>query len=193
MVLEDDHIIHENPIPLNYINEVLDKIKLYHRNNKIIAAGISMNKTAFFYNDNFNQINIIDYWQTKFDIPIDNQFHLKEKVFMLNIFGDEQQKIKPFLDELGYFQSYFWKTHIDLTMKNINKLYGIRKIQKKYPEHQLICIGDGRNDKEMLDFADIGIVMDNCEYPDVKEKANLISNHILDNKMYDFFKKHNLI
>lgn len=192
LVLEDNKVIDEHPIPVNYIENVVKQIKLYS-GFKILASGVSMNGSAFFSNDNSKQLEIIKHWTKKFDIKIDNQFYLKEKVFMLNIFGDDREKIKPFLDKLDYFQGYYWHTHIDLTMKTINKLHGIQQIKPKYNDYELICVGDGCNDKEMLEFADIGIAMGNCEYIDVRKKANLISDHIMENTMYDFFIKNNLV
>ncbi|WP_284928218.1 HAD family hydrolase [Candidatus Phytoplasma sp. AldY-WA1] len=192
LVLEDDQIIDENPIPVDYIEKFLEGVKLYSQ-YKLVGAAISMDKSSFFYQDQLHQMEIIKCWQTKYNISIDNEFYLKEKIFMLNLFGDEQRKMKSFLDELDCFEAYYWSSHVDLTIKNINKFHGINKIKEKYNDYEIICVGDGCNDKEMLERADIGIAMGNCEYEEVRKKANLISDHIVDDKMYDFFKKHNLV
>ncbi|WP_268876792.1 HAD family hydrolase [Candidatus Phytoplasma ziziphi] len=192
LVLEDKQIIDENPIPVDYIKKFLEGVKL-HSQYKLVGAAISMDKSSCFYQDQLHQTEIIKYWQTKFDISVDNEFYLKEKVFMLNLFGEEKIKMKSFLDELDLFKTYYWDSHVDLTMKNINKFHGIQKIKEKYPGYEVICVGDGCNDKEMLERADIGIAMGNCEYEEVRQQANLISDYIIDDKMYDFFKKHDLV
>ncbi|MEZ0180546.1 HAD-IIB family hydrolase ['Camptotheca acuminata' phytoplasma] len=192
LVLENNKIIDKTPISVENIEKVLKHSELLsNEGNEIVSSTISFDKSAF-YSNNDNQKEIIKLWQSRFEIAIDDEFHLKEEVFMLNLFGRDKDKIKPFLDELDLFQAYYWRTHIDLTVKDINKFSSIKNIKEKYPEHELICTGDGYNDLEMLENADIGVVMGNCEYDEVIEKANLKAPRIEENKLYDFFKENNL-
>lgn len=125
--------------------------------------------------------------------PIDNKFHLKERIYMINIFGIDANKIKKILDKEDHFNRYYWEKHIDITLKDINKFFGINKIKKNYPKHELICVGDGCNDQEMLQQADISIVMGNSQYDFLKKNSSFITPHIEENKIFDFFKKEKLV
>ena len=53
---------------------------------------------------------------------------------------------------------------------SINELLKILKIDKK----DLICIGDGFNDKSMIEFAGLGIAMENAKQ-EVKDVADFIT------------------
>lgn len=91
-------------------------------------------------------------------------------------------------------KAYFWEGgYVDLMYQKVDKSYGIKQIKKLYPNHQLICMGDGPNDFEMLKLADISITMGNTKIQELKSIANLVSPHIDEDLIYDFFKQARLI
>ncbi|MFR0367944.1 HAD family hydrolase [Candidatus Phytoplasma palmae] len=189
--MKNDKIIDQNPIPKEYIIDILNKINLFKY--KIAVANIGSHEEALFYNGDKNNLPLIRYWQKKFNLPIDNLLHLKKKIFLMNLFSQNNDQVEKLLKEFNCFNVYFWENHIDLTMKNINKYYGIKKIKEKYPDYELVCIGDGCNDKEMLANADISIAMGNSQYDEIKKNSDFIAPHIEENGIFDFFKKNNLI
>ncbi|KXT29464.1 haloacid dehalogenase-like hydrolase family protein [Candidatus Phytoplasma oryzae] len=182
-------MIDENPIPKKKIIELIDKIISY----KIVIASIGKDKEALFHNGNVENLPFIEKWNKIINSPIDNQFHLKEKIYMINVFGIDATKVKKLLIDLNYFNGYYWEKHIDLTLKNINKFFSIKKIKEKYPEHKLICVGDGCNDKEMLQEADISIVMGNSRYDFLKKNSHFVTPHIEENQIFNFFQENNLV
>ncbi|WCA22640.1 HAD family hydrolase [Candidatus Phytoplasma oryzae] len=189
ITIKNNKIIDENPIPRDKIIDLIKKINSY----KVVVNNIGHEKEALLHNGNIENLPFIKKWNRMIDTPIDNFFHLKEKVYMMNIFGLESDKVKDVLNNIDYFNKYYWDQHIDLTLKEINKFFGIRKIKEKHPEYELICVGDGCNDKEMLEQADISVVMGNSQYDFLKKNSIFVTPHIEENKIFDFFKKNDLV
>ena len=109
---------------------------------------------------------------------------------------DESQKIEEIrLDFNNNFstlcafstsQSYF----LEIYKKGISKAYAIKKIQKalNIKRSEIIAIGDGLNDIEMIRYAHIGVAMQNAnEY--VKQKANYICSDNNHNGVAEVIKK----
>ncbi|MEZ0180143.1 HAD-IIB family hydrolase ['Camptotheca acuminata' phytoplasma] len=123
-------------------------------------------------------------------------FYFNNKVYQIWLFEPDIDKLKLFIkNHLEGFQIYFWRTMcgIDIVPKGINKIHGIKKIQELYPEHQLICMGDGVNDIDMVKYADVGIGLANSDYDDLKNNAQFVAPHVEEDKLYDFFEKNNLL
>ncbi|WBL31639.1 HAD-IIB family hydrolase [Candidatus Phytoplasma sacchari] len=189
ITIKNNKIIDENPIPTDKIIELIKKINL----QKVVLASIGKEKEALFHNGELDNLPFIREWNKMIKTNIDNEFHLKENVYMINIFGTDANKVKKILDYMDHFNRYYWESHIDLTLKNINKFFSIKKIKEKYPEHELICVGDGCNDKEMLKGANISVLMGNSKYDFLRKNSNFIAPHIEKNEIFDFFKKNNLV
>ncbi|WP_323847796.1 MAG: HAD-IIB family hydrolase [Phytoplasma sp.] len=121
-------------------------------------------------------------------------FHLYNKVYQIWLFETDLVKLQFFIKELTQFEVYYWRTRcgVDLVPKGINKTHGIKQIKKLYPEHKLICMGDGVNDIDMIKLSDIGIGLGNSDYEEIKKNSSLIAPHIEEDKLYDFFKQNNL-
>ncbi|WEK82684.1 MAG: HAD family hydrolase [Candidatus Phytoplasma pruni] len=186
LTISDGKIIDESPISTEHIEEVHKRIQNY----QMMATSIGINKAGLYFDKKKGDMNLVQEYKKNLDFEIDNQFYLKERIYLLIVAGADKDKLAPLLKDLDYFNICVWKNHIDLTVKGVNKYYGIKKIKDKYPDHQLICMGDGSNDIEMLKAADIGIAMGNSLYPKVKVAANIVSPHIDDDKMYDFYEEH---
>ena len=63
--------------------------------------------------------------------------------------------------------------YIEIVKKGIKKSEAIKVVMEKYDikQNEVMAIGDGENDVEMLSFAGLGIAMENA-MDDVKEFAN---------------------
>lgn len=66
---------------------------------------------------------------------------------------------------------------IEIIKKGINKAVGLEKLAHYYhiPKEQIIAFGDGNNDLEMIDYAGVGVAMDNGI-----DELKAIAKHITD-------------
>ncbi len=66
--------------------------------------------------------------------------------------------------------------NVEVMKKNANKRTGIEKIaeQFKIKSHEIICIGDSGNDKQMIEYAGLGVAMGNA-FPEIKEIADYVT------------------
>ncbi|AOF54695.1 hypothetical protein MBSPM3_v1c1610 [Maize bushy stunt phytoplasma] len=126
--------------------------------------------------------------------PIKSNLHLEKPIYKINLFHPNTSIVVDFLKDFEQLHAYYCKNSVvSLSAKQVNKAYGIQAIMKDHKDCQLICMGDGCNDFEMLQFADIGIVMANTHYETLHKVANLTAPHIEKNALYDFFKDYNLL
>lgn len=66
--------------------------------------------------------------------------------------------------------------NVEVMKKNSNKRSGIEKIaqQLKIKPYEIICIGDSGNDKQMIEYAGLGVAMGNA-FAEIKEIADYVT------------------
>ncbi|MCD4826878.1 MAG: Cof-type HAD-IIB family hydrolase [Acholeplasmataceae bacterium] len=187
-VMKNEEIIYELPMKNDDIIEVLDMIKGHDLNIGMVGV-----------ND-----EAVNYWDERVSYglkalrgispKVDAEFYLKHKVYQLWMFADLESQIMQVAKEMPKFSVFPWhQGGADFTYPHVNKAFGIGKCLSHETDFQLICVGDGANDIQMIEIADIGIVMDNTRFEQLKEKADHIAPHIHEDQLYDFFKKLNLV
>lgn len=125
---------------------------------------------------------------------VDPNFYINHPVYQLWLFGEHETTLLDMSKQIPKFKSYPWHYGgADFTYGHINKAYGIKKVLEHEKDYQLICVGDGANDIMMIEMADIGIAMSNTRFPELKEKADHLAPHIMDDQLYNFFKSIHLI
>jgi peptidyl-prolyl cis-trans isomerase B (cyclophilin B) len=125
---------------------------------------------------------------------VDPKLYEKENIYQLWLIGRTQEAMVSFTKAHPKFQLYLWrKGGGDFIYKHINKGDSIQKLRSRIHFDYVIAIGDGDNDFQMLEQADLSIAMGNARSEALKKKADLIAPHINDDQLYDFFLKHNLI
>ncbi|MBY7577157.1 HAD hydrolase family protein, partial [Candidatus Phytoplasma sp. Tabriz.2] len=78
-------------------------------------------------------------------------------IYKINLFHPNTSLVVDFLKDFEQLHAYYWKNGVvSLSAKQVNKAYVIQAIMKDHKDCQLICMGDGCSDFEMLQFADIG-------------------------------------
>lgn len=72
--------------------------------------------------------------------------------------------------------------YIEIVKKGIKKSEGIKKVMEKYhiQQEEVMAIGDGENDVEMLSFAGLGIAMENA-----KEHVKSFANDVTTSNNHD--------
>ncbi|MFG6084719.1 MAG: hydrolase [Candidatus Phytoplasma solani] len=185
ITFKGEEIIQQTPIPKDDVLQI---------NQKAITNGIKIINTML----QPKSIPFQDDPDSKMFMDAQNMQKIVQNIeypiYKINLFHDNPQIVVDFMKEFQQFNTYFWKSGVtSLSAKQVNKAYGIQVIQKNYPEHKLICIGDGCNDVEMFQAAHLSIVMSNTKYDYLKKIANLVAPDIQNDSLYEFFQKHNLI
>lgn len=188
VIYKNDVMIYEEPILTDDILEVLDHTK-----------GHAFNVGMVGIND-----EAVNYWDERVSYgmkalrgifpKVDENFYKDQKVYQLWMFADHEDMILDIAKEMPKFRVYPWhKGGADFVYPHINKAFGIQKIRDQEEPLTLICVGDGANDIQMIEMADIGIAMDNTRFDELKEKADHIAPHIKEDQLYQFFESIHLI
>ncbi len=187
-VLKNDEVVYDLPIKQEDVIEVLN----YTKAHDINIGMIGIDDEAVNYMDQ----NFLDGMKMLRDIKpnFDQKFYEHHKVYQLWMFAKNEDEVFKAADLMPKFRVFPWHAGgADFTYPHINKAQGIKKCLEVDEISRLICVGDGANDVDMIELADIGIVMDNTRFQALKEKADYIAPHIHEDQLYDFFKKLNLV
>ncbi|HEY8405965.1 MAG TPA: HAD family hydrolase [Acholeplasma sp.] len=188
IILENDRIFYELPIKTEDVDMVI---------KDTMSKGISMGMVGYdqeaitFFDDHVSYA-FKGYTTVK---PIeDPEFHKKHHVYQLWIFNSDSNLLMNLAKTYKQFTPYLWHYGgIDLVYPYVSKDQAIKEIMKQYPDYELITVGDGHNDIEMIKLGDIGIAMGNSGFDDVKAAATLVAPRIEEDKLFDFFKEHDLL
>lgn len=183
-----DEIVYEHFINNEDIENV---IKITNENN-ISLGMVGKEGEAITFVDQHVKYGIKGYSE---NLPkVDPSYYVNNHIYQLWVFHQDRSELKKLVKQLPQFNYFFWhQGGMDLTNPKTNKAEMVKILKEKYNDHQLICVGDGHNDMEMIKIADIGIAMGNSGFIETKNAADLIAPHIDDNNIYDFFIKNNLI
>lgn len=82
----------------------------------------------------------------------------------------------------------------EVTDSRYTKATGMAEILRRFdaPQSATIAFGDGDNDLEMMDFASFGVAMGNGT-PALRAAADMVTDDINSNGLYNAFKKLGLI
>lgn len=105
-----------------------------------------------------------------------------------------QEEFKDRFQVLHCTIPIFGKDSGELAVPGVNKHLAIEKVLAylHMDQQQTIAIGDGMNDKEMLEFCKVGIAMGNA-HEGLKKIADDITDDIEDDGFYKAFEKYQLI
>ena len=117
-----------------------------------------------------------------------------EKIYQIWAFvpEEEQQMLKDFLDDCSITS---WNDKaIDIIPKGGEKSAGMQIFLDKYgfKRSESMAFGDGENDKEMLEYAGIGVAMGNAK-DSVKAVADYVTDSVDDNGIENALRHFGLI
>jgi Cof subfamily protein (haloacid dehalogenase superfamily) len=187
-VLKNDDVVYDHPIEQKDVMEVLQLIEGTQLNLGMVGIREeAVNKLSEVVHEGMKILRGI--------YPkIDPYFHLTHPIYQLWIFAQTEEEILDMASKMPKFRVYPWhKGGADFVYPGINKAFGIQKALEHEKDYRLICVGDGANDIQMIEMADIGIAMNNTRFLELKEKADHVAPHIMDDQLYEFFKSLNLI
>lgn len=100
------------------------------------------------------------------------------------------ETLSPYFDIQRHQTGYSF----DLTLKGVSKAVGIKKLVEALNKdmQDTIAFGDGRNDLEMLEEVNTGVVMGNA-VPEAKAVANEVCQDVIDDGITLWLKEHDFI
>ena len=186
----DSKILYENPIEIEECIKLIDllyEMKVFFHfytqggifcNNSVtkFATKLYMTKQVGHENlkINYHVIKGKEKWKEFFK-------QNKEKITKCIVFSIspetivECKKRLESLDSIVYFGA--GKRSIEINNKGVSKGNAVKALAEKYgiKREEIICIGDNENDLSMIQYAGVGIAMDNA-IDSVKEAANYITS-----------------
>lgn len=84
-----------------------------------------------------------------------------------------------------------WDDGFEMVAEGVSKWSAIKSLLRAYgiQQSEVVAFGDGPNDMEMLRHAGTGVAMANAA-PIVKEKADFVTNHHMNDGLAEFIERH---
>lgn len=120
-------------------------------------------------------LSMVDEIQALFPSFVVKDISIKaKKGFNKDLFADMSKLPKEFLER--FTVSKVAPFIVEVMKKNSSKRSGIEKISRelKINPNEIICIGDSGNDKQMIEYAGLGVAMGNA-FPEIKEIADYVT------------------
>ncbi|MCR1808975.1 HAD family hydrolase [Haploplasma modicum] len=179
---KNNELVYNNAINKEEIKNV---ISLAEKKDISVGFVCKIDEYITTYNDQVH-ININSFNIKKPEVKPD--IYLSEDVYQLWLFTSDKDYIDSIKNQINLDLHPWHKEGYDLVDRKSNKALAIKELLKGEEDYRLIAVGDGHNDIQMVEMADIGIAMSNSGFLELKEKADYIAPHIDDNQLYDFFK-----
>lgn len=124
-----------------------------------------------------NYTNGVEYPKILIDNTQDQDYHHNHQAYGCFVVGDNDilDKIRDEITTVKWSKCY--DKAMECYRKDISKLSGIDYVLNKYhlTRDNLMAFGDGENDIEMLQYAAIGVALNNAD-PKLKKVADYISS-----------------
>jgi Cof subfamily protein (haloacid dehalogenase superfamily) len=185
---QDDLFVYGNPLPKDACERVLE-----FANRIDLGIGfIGKDRHVITKLDDVVRRSLKDY---QMPVPmIDPLFYLNNDVYQIWIFGKSQALFDQFKSKFPEIKLFPWhKDGADLVSKNVSKGEAISQIKSLIGADKVIVFGDGENDFEMIEMADIGVAMGNSKSQTLKSKATFVTKHIAEDGLYEAALKLNLL
>ncbi|MCL2522541.1 MAG: HAD family hydrolase [Erysipelotrichales bacterium] len=127
------------------------------------------------------------------EVPrIDPDYHQENEIYQLWIFGNND-KINIFSKEFPEVRFVSWPHDgMDVIHKTSSKGESIRILKETYNWDQIIAIGDGLNDLEMFQLADIKVAMGQS-HEELKKHATFVTDSVDKNGLVKALMRLNLL
>lgn len=178
-VEQDNKVIYENPINPNIIKELV---------NEVVADGIHLGfvSATRCTVTGMNDIIHNNFIKIHLTYPeIDPTIIDTENIFLVWFFSTDYAKYTKKYEEKVRFVPWL-ENGSDIIPPGASKAAGLLKTieanQDQLPK-KIVFFGDGANDIELIEMADIGVAMGNA-INELKEKADFITKNIEDDGIY---------
>lgn len=183
IILRDGKEIYKDPIDTNKLRVLLEDFDKWDIPYGCISSSL----------ERLNKVNDdVNYAYTSFCLKepvVDEKYYLKDDIYQIWCFSDSE-KVRDFIFKHPDYDFMAWGgTGYDVVPKGKNKANTIIKLIDilNYDMKDVIAIGDGYNDINMIKTVGFGIAMGNaCE--ELKEAADYITDDIDKDGVYKAFK-----
>lgn len=183
-IILNGEVIYDHAFPINEIEEI---IKVANKYDFLVGAS-GLSGDSLLRKPNLKQVHLRN------AAKLNPNVYKEVPIYQMWMVSDNHDELELAVSALPQFDHYFWTTiGVDLTINNHSKGQGILKIKELLKPIQVISIGDGHNDIDMIEVADIGIAMANSRFDELKEKADLVGPCVSDDLLCEFLEKHKII
>lgn len=188
-VIIDNKVIYKYPIP----EETVDALIKFSKRLKFGLTLIELDEGHINYIDD-RVISAHEKFNTRFPQPRSYPDHYDRTVYQAICFCDSLDE-SLFLPHIVGAKSARWDEYaVDIMPTDSDKAKGLLALLEylKLKPENVVALGDGNNDMEVIQFAGIGVAMGNAVQP-LKDEADIITDNIDDDGWANAFKKLGLI
>lgn len=174
---ETNEVLYDKSIPQEMLSYIYDLSKenkvnlLTYEGNTVITEEPNDQYIEIESRINKMEIKKVNSFKDYVQFPVTKCLMVADGDYLSTVETKVREKLG---DKLNVFRSepFF----LEIMPKNIDKAYSLRQLLEKLglTKDEMIACGDGFNDKSMIDYAGLGVAMENAQDA-VKEVANYIT------------------